>query len=366
MFRQQEQHMSVRTPAPNHALMVALLACAPSAIAQVPGTFAATGNMTTARAGHTAVLLRNGKVLIIGGQQLNAGLVSAELYDPATGTFTPTGNMTTSRVMPSAVLLGDGRVLIVGGTGNSQAAAELYDLSTGTFTVTGGTTVAGGIATLLGNGKVLITGNTTQLYDPATDSFAPTGPYVGPFDDGPFFYPDTATLLQDGRVLIVGNADNTGAYLEHEELNDPVTGTFKVTGKMHTFGFGSDIWSGHTATLLANGKVLLAGGVNEDCGYFSNAELYDPSADTFTATSNMTLARAGHTATLLPDGTVLIAGGDSGDGSGPSHNAELYDPSSGTFYRHGQPGRRPRIAHGHSALRWQGADRGGLYRKHSG
>ena len=101
-----------------------------------------------------------------------------------------------------------------------------------------------------------------------------------------------------------------------------------MIGKLHTFGFGSDIWSGHTATLLPNGKVLLAGGASADFGTFSIAELYDPSTDTFTATANMTIARAGHTATLLPDGTVLLAGGQF---MGGIASAELYNPATGTF-----------------------------------
>ena len=288
--------------------------------------------MTMPRGGHAAILLRNGKVLIAGGQradgsQVNAGLASAELYDPATGAFTSAGSMSTLRATSGATLLADGRVLIVGGTENNLAAAELYDPSTGTFTPTSGTTTAVGIATLLKNGKVLITGNTAELYDPVTDSFSPTGSYVGPFYYGRYFYPETATLLPDGRVLIVGSACGD-CWLEHEELYDPVTGTFKVTGKPHTFGLGSDIWSGHTATLLPNGKVLLAGGASEDFGTFSIAELYDPLADTFTTTANMSMARAGHTATLLPDGTVLVAGGQFIDGL---NSADLYNPATGTF-----------------------------------
>jgi hypothetical protein len=298
-------------------LLALLFLLASTTTAQTPGTFAPTGSMITPRALHSATLLLNGKVLITRGTYSadKFSPYTAELYDPATRTFTATGDSIYGGDSPT--LLPDGRVLFVGGT-----SAELYDPSTGTFTATGGTTTAAGIATLLGNGNVLIAGNAAQLYDPATATFASTGAYAGAF------YPETATLLPDGRVLLVGNADNDGAYLEHEELYDPVTGKFKLTGKTHTYGFGSDIWAGHTATLLQNGKVLLAGGANEDFGTFSIAELYDPSTDTFTATANMTTPRAGHTATLLPDGTVLLAGGQLTVGI---TSAEIYNPATGTF-----------------------------------
>src|SRR5204862_5378146 len=88
-------------------------------IAQVLGTFTPTGDMSFPRAFHTATLLANGKVLIVGGVGITRSgdtqpLMIAELYDPNTRTFTPTGNMTTPRVRPSATLLNDGRVLIVG------------------------------------------------------------------------------------------------------------------------------------------------------------------------------------------------------------------------------------------------------------
>jgi len=146
---------------------------APIAMAQSPGMFTATGNMTTARADHSANLLLNGKVLIAGGySQLGLPLASAELYDPASGTFAPTGDMTAAGTGP-AILLPDGKVSIGG--------RELYDPSTGTFTATGDL-IPSGSFTLLGNGKVLIAGNpTAELYDPATGTFAVTGAYAGSY-----------------------------------------------------------------------------------------------------------------------------------------------------------------------------------------
>ena len=321
--------------------------------AQPTETFIATRNMTTARSWHTATLLRDGKVLIVGGNR-DRPAASAEIYDPATGTFTTTGDMTTIRGGPTATLLRDGRVLIAGGdrfTGNAplKSSAELYDPSTGKFTPTADmvTVQIYGTAKLLNNGKVLIAGGLTsvccslttvanpELYDSSTGTFSLTGTFKGTGDGlyvtgGP--YVSAATLLLDGRVLIAGEPTS--------ELYDPVTGTFSLTGAMTTpcvLGRHPSYIGGRTATLLTNGKVLVAGGAHEDCGRFADAELYDPATGTFTATGNMTRVRNNHTATLLPDGTVLIAGGESHDCGtrgctfGTDASAEFYDLSTGTF-----------------------------------
>ncbi len=297
--------------------------------------FAATGSMGTARLLHTATLLSSGKVLIAGGQQdINTLFATAELYDPTAGAFAPTGSMQTSRAQHTATLLNDGRVLLVGGEtggdGNPTATAELYDPTGATSTATGSMQTArlGHTATLLSNGKVLVTGGavatgstaaTAELYDPASGTFSPTGS----METGRQFH--TATLLSTGKVLIAGGsyfdaASDTSGNLATAELYDPASGTFSSTGSMATAR------SSHTATLLNNGMVLVAGGADT-----TTAELFDPTAGTFSATGAMEIARAAHTATLLTDGTVLVAGGaDPNFGNGLAV-AELFSSTTGTF-----------------------------------
>ncbi len=310
--------------------------------AQSPGTFTATGNMTTGRVQHTATLLLDGKVLLAGGEDgsspLYSILSSAEIYDPATGTFAPTGNMTRARQEHSATLLPDGRVLIAGGFGPLEStesggcplpsscgqltSAEIYDPSRGTFTVTGNMIAPGGPAVLLPNGKIFISGGRVQfvtaaqaeLYDPSRGTFS------GTTAETP--WRSLATLLANGQVLLTGHADS-GPELLDGDIYDPATDTFSPTGSIDY----------ETATLLMNGKVLFGDPEDDFPGtLYSNktAQLYDQSTGTFTVTGSMTIGRAGSTATLLPDGTALIAGTGLPAG-GALASAEIYDPVLGTF-----------------------------------
>lgn len=132
----------------------------------------------------------------------------------------------------------------------------------------------------------------------------------------------TATLLQDGTVLLAGGFAGGEQATDSAEIFDPVRRTFSPVGPM-TAGRHS-----HAATLLASGQVLLTGGYNGD--YLASAEVFDPESGTFTAVESMTMGRSGHRATLLPDGRVLLSGGV-GVGWTFLASAELYDPARGTF-----------------------------------
>jgi len=311
----------------------------PSTANAQAGTFSATGSMTTARLNPTATLLTNGKVLLAGGQDSsNAVLASAELYDPTTGTFSATGAMSTGRFnFFTATLLPNGKVLVTGGNDSSYtalASAELYDPTTGTFSATGSMTTGryNHSATLLPNGKVLVAAGcyaangapcqtlaSAELYNPATGTFSATGSMAA------VRAAHTATLLPNGKVLVAGGADfNSTVSLASAELYDPATGAFSATGSMIT---GRAV---HSAALLANAEVLVATGYDfSSSSTLASAELYDPTSGTFSATGSLTTGRIYQSATLLADGEFLVVGG--GDNSGVLASAELYNPAIGVF-----------------------------------
>src|SRR5689334_5380210 len=340
-------------------MIIAIFALKAPVLAQVNPSWIPTGSLNIPRSDHTATLLPNGKVLVVGGRDGNSPpnyLNSSELYDPATRTWSVTGSLNAPRYLHTATLLPNGKVLIAGGITNTTppdfgitASAELYDPVTGTWSVTGRLNRGRfwHTATLLQNGKVLVAAggggdSSAELYDPATGNWSITGGLVMAR------YGQTATLLQNGKVLIVGGSDDgdLASTLASAELYDPAIGTWSVTNGLNVPRFS------HTATLLPNGKVLVAGGYFPNfvpiSGGFASAptslngtELYDPASGTWTIAASLNVARNSHTATLLPNGKVLVAAGGYWTPSGnppcgltascsfnPLSNAELYDPAS--------------------------------------
>jgi hypothetical protein len=303
--------------------------------------FIPTGLMTSAREEHTATLLtqgqRAGQVLITGGFAGGPSLQTAELYNPATGQFTATGNMVSVRAQHTATLLPSGKVLIAGGVGGS-GSAELYDPASGTFAATGNMTAprSGHAAALLASGKVLITGGSgttaAEIYDPASGAFELTGPMLESRASL------TATMLTSGQVLITGGFDSTGVPLSSAEIYDPAAGAFTAIGSMaaararHTAVLRADgtvlILGGSNHTHLNSTMCRFAGCPLTVLEPTASVEVYDPATHLFTTTATLSTGRDSHTATLLADGGVLVAGGDvvrQGQYGGSTRCCILYD-----------------------------------------
>jgi len=283
------------------------------------GTWSVSGSLGDARAEQKAVALATGLVLVTGGtgdEQQGNQLDTTQVYDPASAHWYAAGRLTVPRRALGEATLADGRVLAVGGFGNGHvlASADLLDPSTGGLvTQTLDESTADGTPV-----EVQTTTFTPQwqaVSDMATPREAPT-----------------ATLLSDGTVLVAGGArlDAADAALASAEIFDPGAGNWSTGGTMTMARVG------HTATRLLNGEVLIVGGMSTTCttGAASctknTAELYDPASDSWTATGPMSNWRSQHTATLLADGTVLIVGGEGAQASGmktaPLATAEIYQP----------------------------------------
>ncbi|HET7435886.1 MAG TPA: kelch repeat-containing protein [Thermoanaerobaculia bacterium] len=310
--------------APDHFLVVS-----------IAGTIA-VANLSDARAGHTATLQPDGNVLIAGGRNASGVLASAELFDSRTLTTRAAAPLNTRRAAHSAAALAKPQTLFAGGTDGATTlgSAEIYDAASGTFTTLAASlqlSRSGHTATLLPDGRLLILGGTdtsgnplaasesfdaargAAIYDPRNGAFRVVANALSVARSG-----HTATLLPNGTILVAGGRNNDGV-LASAELFDPVSGTSRAAGAMTTAR------SGQTATLLPNGRVLIAGG-RSSSGVLASTETYDPAAQTFTAATPLQVARSGHTATLLPNGEILIAAGETANGI--TNATELIGPAA--------------------------------------
>ena len=328
-----------------------------------------TGEMVVPRWFHTTTLLKDGRVLAIGGIIGNGGVgtKSAEVYDPTKGTWRQVGDMVAQRFFPLAVRLHDGRVLIAGGSG-----LELFDPAAETFSTAGSVSGSIGAALLLPDGRAFLVGEggkNSALYDPVAgvtatmDTMEAGVPLVLPdgrlvvigsssawvyelketslkllfrHDLGETLYQRSAALLRDGNILIAGGGFNpvNGPPSGNAILYDPRRGTVRVAGGL------PEAQMLYGITSLSDGSALTSGGYDVfwvDSNYYSSPALYDPSSERFTSLP----VPVTYTATQLQDGRVLISGADMYSLLGPT--AFLYTPaprvmSSASFSHRVAPG----------------------------
>jgi hypothetical protein len=295
------------------------------------GRFAPAGRLLWERDyGSTAALLPNGTVLIAAGSSGQCGeacaLATAELYDPAHGTFTRTGSMSRAREVAISAMLPNGDVLVVGRTGPTESAtADLYQPASGTFRATGTlqTSEAPLAAVTLANGKVLVIAGRSrnnvieearaEIYDPASGSFQ---------SGGRMKVPRTklgVARLPDGRVMVAGGQIDGpfGEKLSSTEIYDPGSDAFSPGPEMSFTRFKLP----YAVVPLSTGRVLVAGGAERP-------EVFDPIKQTFLPARGVVLdGYSFSTATLLANGDVLIVGGYARPSAPAVNHAWIYRPS---------------------------------------
>ncbi len=258
----------------------------------VAGEFSSTGSLIGARSLHTATLLNSGKVLVVGGRKGAKPLRTAELYDPVSGLFSSTGSLKVQRKRHRATIFSNGQVLVEGGASNSNG----HEVDSGT--------------------------PTAETYDPVMGVWTQTGDmHIGRTEHD-------ATLLFDGTVLVTGGlslVDTSDVYQTSTRNFSQTTGVLQPRQR-------------HVAILLSNpvwgslvGQVLVIGGASTGNSVYGglqraldSVEIYDPTTSQMSLFGTMTTARQNHTATLLPDGRILIAGGV--DSPAVSGTAEVVAP----------------------------------------
>ena len=277
-------------------------------------TWRQAASMHTARKYHTATLLGNGNVLVTGGADPSFVPEStAEIYDSTTNTWRDISDMNFARAFHTASLLPDGRVLIVGSVG--VATAELFDPIAESWSQAANMTTARRYhtATVLKNGKLLVAGGSTigsafdflanaELYDPVKNTWTSAGSTSVAASGR------TATLLDNGKVLLTGGEGASVVGYAVTELYDPVTNAWSTTGSLSTPR------TSHSAVALADGKVLVAGGffkADANSRVVRHVEIYNSLIGTWSAGPDMNKSRFDFSLLRLASGALLAVGGES-------------------------------------------------------
>lgn len=283
--------------------------------------------MSMQRRGHAATLLDSGEVLLVGGYlwtDANGSAHRIERYDPATGVWTTFGDSPGYHAFEShGVRLADGRVLVL-----SLESAEIYDPATDTWAnlpANSGAFISNSSVTQLTDGDVLVAGATmdTSNWSDAVRLDGTTLQVQASSNLHLARGAHSATLLADGRVLVAGGrrfVDEIENFevLAHAEIYDPSSNTWLVAAPM------LEPRVDHQAALLADGRVLVSGGSG-----LASTELYDPLADAWMPGPAMSAVRGGHSLTVLPSGWLVAVGGNGP--SGVLASAEAFDPASNTW-----------------------------------
>ncbi len=298
--------------------------------------FTSAASLNNARSQHTATLLSNGKVLVVGGE-MDGGttLQSSEVYDPVANTWTTVATLNVGRKRHTATLLSNGTVHVAGGLSDAGtvSSAEIYDPVANTWTTTSAmsTPRQSFTATVLPNGKILVAGgckqttgaanaavtglNTSEIFDPSSNGWTP----ASNMSKARFFH--TAILLTNNKVLVA-----SGASAQTQTTATTVTSAELFDYIQNVWTTGGTLTAGRSQAVLApisNNRVLVAGGLSA-AARLSSAELYDSQQLTWSATGSLNVARTLHTATTLSNGQVFVAGGF--DGNNAMNSSELYDP----------------------------------------
>lgn len=308
-----------------------------AAAAPPSGVWIPTGSLTIGRHTHTATKLNDGSVIVVGGSAQGTfngpGLTSVERYYPSSNTWIVGPSLHQARQGHTATLLPIGQVLIAGGQDGPTflASMELYDPNTNSWSLTTPLNQAryNHATILLHDGRIVVIGGfnanegtlaAVEVFNPADNSVAQMPPMNTPRNG------HSAILLDDYRILVIGGFNQSQSWLASAEIYDPVSGTWSATSPLFAHGVA------HSTTRLADGQILVVGGAfgSGPPGISDKAEIFSPASGTWQAVASLSVTRHAHTASVLSDGRIMLAGGD--DGGGQRHNSvEIFDPHSGSW-----------------------------------